>query len=139
MRHHIATATIAAALFAGAVAHAQPAAGYTGPSVGARPAATAQHGSYSGPSSVPLMTVKQLLETGQDDQHARLQGRIVSHDGGDKYTFADDSGRITVEIDDDRFPAGQSIGAEQRVELFGEFDKGLRKREFEVDRITVMN
>ena len=141
MRHHIATAAIAAALtttlLAGAVAHAQPAAGYTGPSVGARPAATAQHGSYSGPSSVPLMTVKQLLEAGQDDQHARLQGRIVSHDGGDKYTFADDSGRITVEIDDDRFPAGQSIGAEQRVELFGEFDKGLRKREFEVDRITV--
>ena len=139
MHHHIANAAIAAALLAGAAAHAQPAAGYTGPSVGARPAATAQHGSYSGPSSVPLMTVKQLLETGQDDQHARLQGRIVSHDGGDKYTFADDNGRITVEIDDDRFPAGQSIGAEQRVELFGEFDKGLRKREFEVDRITVVN
>lgn len=138
MHHHIANAAIAAALLAGAAAHAQPAAGYTGPSVGARPAATAQHGSYSGPSSVPLMTVKQLLETGQDDQHARLLGRIVSHDGGDKYTFADDSGRITVEIDDDRFPAGQSIGAEQRVELFGEFDKGFRKTEFEVDRMTLL-
>ncbi|WP_326535561.1 YgiW/YdeI family stress tolerance OB fold protein [Pseudorhodoferax sp.] len=139
MRHHILTAAIAAALLAGTVAQAQPAAGYTGPSVGARPAATEKHGSYSGPSSVPLMGVKQLLETGQDDQHARLQGRIVSHDGGDKYTFADDSGRITVEIDDDRFPPGQTISAEQRVELFGEFDKGLRKREFEVDRITLAN
>lgn len=133
-----AIAALTALLLATGATQAQPAAGYTGPSVGARPAATAQHGSYSGPSAVPLMTVKQLLDTGHDDQHARLQGRIVSHDGGDKYSFADDSGRITVEIDDDRFPPGQTIGAEQRVELHGEFDKGLRKREFEVDRITVL-
>lgn len=138
MRQSLTAAALATMLFAVGAAQAQPAAGYTGPSVGARPAASAQHGSYSGPSAVPLMRVKQLLETGQDDQHARLQGRIVSHDGGDKYTFADDTGRITVEIDDDRFPPGQSIGAEQRVELLGEFDKGLRKREFEVDRITLV-
>lgn len=138
MRHPIATAALTAALLATSAAQAQPAAGYTGPSAGARPAQASQHGSYSGPSSVPLMTVKQLLDTGKDDQHARLQGRIVSHDGGDDYTFADDSGRITVEIDDDRFPPGQAISAEQRVELFGEFDKGLRKQEFEVDRITLL-
>jgi uncharacterized protein (TIGR00156 family) len=139
MRHPIITAAIATALFAGSIAQAQPAAGYTGPSTTAQPAQAGKHGSYGGPSSVQLLTVKQLLETGKDEQHARLQGRIVSHDGGDKYTFADDSGRITVEIDDDRFPPGQTINAEQRVELVGEFDKGLRKREFEVDRITVLN
>lgn len=141
MRHPIATAALSAltaALLATSAAQAQPAAGYTGPSAGARPAQASQQGSYSGPSSVPLMTVKQLLDTGKDDQHARLQGRIVSHDGGDNYTFADDSGRIKVEIDDDRFPPGQAISAEQRVELFGEFDKGLRKQEFEVDRITLL-
>lgn len=139
MRHPIITAAIAAALLAGGIAQAQPAAGYTGPGVGTQPAQAGKHGSYGGPSAVPLLTVKQLLETGKDEQHARLQGRIVSHDGGDKYTFADDSGRITVEIDDDRFPPGQTIGADQRVELAGEFDKGLRKREFEVDRITLVN
>lgn len=138
MRHFLPTAALAATLAAAGLAQAQPAAGYTGPSTGARPAAAAQPGGYSGPSAVPLMTVQQLLAEGKDDQHARLQGRIVSHDGGDKYTFADDSGRITVEIDDDRFPPGQGIGAEQRVELYGEFDKGLRKQEFEVDRITVL-
>jgi uncharacterized protein (TIGR00156 family) len=127
-----------AAAVGSAQLYAQPAAGYTGPS--AAPAATApgQAGGYSGPSSVPLMTVKQLLDTGKDDQQARLQGRIVSHDGDDKYTFADDSGRIRVEIDAKRFPAGQTISAEQRVELHGEFDKGLRKTEFEVERMVVM-
>lgn len=132
---HLALPLGLAAALATSIALAQPAPGYTGPS--AAPA-QAQASGYTGPSSVQLMTVQQLLDTGKDNQHARLQGRIVSHDGDDKYTFADDSGRITVEIDDKRFPPGQTIGAEQRVELFGEFDKGLRKREFEVDRLTVL-
>lgn len=128
-----------AATLATAHLQAQPAAGYTGPSA-TTPAAgqQAQAGGYSGPSSVPLMTVKQLLDTGKDEQQARLQGRIVSHDGDDHYTFADDSGRIRVEIGARRFPAGQSVSAEQRVELMGEFDKGLRKKEFEVDRMMVL-
>ena len=135
MRIIVSTLTLACLLAFGAtVATAQPAA-YTGPS---NAPATAAQGGYTGPSNVPLMTVKQLLDTGRDDQHARLQGQIVSHDGGEHYTFADATGRIRVEIDDKDFPAGQVVSAEQRVELLGEFDKGLRKTEFEVDRLTVL-
>jgi len=139
MRHTTSALAIAGLLALGAAtATAQPAAGYTGPSSTAKPAATQGVGSYSGPSSVPLLTVKQLLDTGKDDQHARLQGRIVSHDGGDRYTFEDATGRITVEIDDEDFPPGQTVSAQQRVELLGEFDKGLRKTEFEVDRVSLL-
>ncbi len=47
-------------------------------------AASAQ---YAGPSTVPTMSVKQLLDTGKDDQHATLRGFIVSHDGGEHYTL----------------------------------------------------
>ena len=137
MRDTTSAFAISALLALAAVtATAQPA-GYTGPSN--TPKAAAAQGSYAGPSNVPLLTVKQLLDTGKDDQHARLQGRIVSHDGGDRYTFEDATGRITVEIDDEDFPAGQAVSAQQRVELLGEFDKGLRKTEFEVDRITLVN
>lgn len=135
MRVTASTLTLATLLALGATAASAQPAGYTGPSNAARPAA---QGSYSGPSSIPLMTVKQLLDTGRDDQHARLQGRIVSHDGGDRYSFDDGTGRITVEIDDEDFPPGQTISATQRVELVGEFDKGLRKTEFEVDRIALL-
>lgn len=143
MRKFIVIASLSALAATAVVVQAQPGASEGSPAHQATPvtqpvpAAQAARG-YSGPSSVQLLTVKQLLDTGKDDQHARLQGRIVSHDGGDKYTFADDTGRITAEIDDDKFPAGQPIGAEQRVELYGEFDKGLRKTEFEVDRLTVL-
>ena len=133
--------TTAFVLALGLLGAAAPAlAQYTGPT----PAATAaQAGTpaaapYTGPSSVPVMTVKQLLETGKDDQHARLQGRIVSHDGGKNYTFADDSGRMTVEISAKHFPPGQPVSAEQRVELVGEVDKDLRKMEFEVDQVRLI-
>ncbi|RYF40532.1 MAG: NirD/YgiW/YdeI family stress tolerance protein, partial [Comamonadaceae bacterium] len=67
---------------------------YTGPSSTAASTTATSAAPYSGPSSVTLMTVKQVLDSGKDDQHARLQGRIVSHDGGKNYTFADDSGRM---------------------------------------------
>ncbi len=135
MRHTVSTLAAAAALALGAatMASAQPS-GYSGPSN----ASGASGGTYSGPSSVQLMTVRDLLENGRDDQVARLQGRIVSHDGDDDYTFEDATGRIRVEIDDDDFPAGQVVNAETRVELLGEFDKGLRSSEFEVDRMTVL-
>jgi uncharacterized protein (TIGR00156 family) len=110
---------------------------YTGPTTGAQAAAAAAPG-YTGPSSVPTMTVKQLLDTATDDQHVRLQGRIVSHDGGKNYTFADDTGRMPVEISAKRFPPGQPVTAEQRVELVGEVDKDLRKMEFEVEQVRLI-
>ena len=104
-------------LAASAFAIGQPA-GYTGPS--ARPAAAS---GYTGPSSVPLLTVKDLLDKGKDEQHARLQGKLLSHKGGDDYEFADQSGKITVEIDAEHFPAGIKIDQNTLVELSGEFDK----------------
>ncbi len=130
--------TSAFVLALGLLGAAAPAlAQYTGPAAGAPGGATAA-APYTGPSSVPLMTVKQLLETAKDDQHARLQGRLVSHDGGKNYTFADDSGRMPVEISAKHFPPGQPVSAEQRVELTGEVDKDMRKMEFEVDQVRLI-
>ena len=95
---------------------------------------------YAGPSTVPTMTVKQLLDTGKDDQHATLRGFIVSHDGGEHYTFADDSGRMKVEIDAKHFPAGVKIDDKVRVEITGEFDKDLvgNKAELDVKRLSLV-
>ncbi|GAB2476361.1 hypothetical protein GCM10027082_29510 [Comamonas humi] len=124
--------TLAAALAAGS-ALAQ---GYTGPS--SEKSATATSQGYAGPSSIRAMSVKELLDTGKDDQHAILRGRIVSHDGGEHYTFDDGTGRIRVEIKRKHFPANQSIDDKTTVELTGEFDKGFTKVEFEVDQLRVL-
>ncbi len=123
-------ATAAALAVGGALAQ-----GYTGPSAaGGAPAA--QRG-YAGPSSIPAMTVKELLDKGKDDQRAVLRGRIVSHDGGENYTFDDGTGRIRVEIEPKHFPTGRTIDDKTVVELTGELDKGFRDVEFEVDQIKV--
>lgn len=124
----------------GVMAGATPAfAQYTGPTGGPTPTASAaQPSGYTGPTSLPITTVKQLLASARDDQHARLQGRIVSHDGGKIYTFADDTGRMPVEISEKRFPPGQPVSADQRVELVGEVDKGFRKIEFEVSDMRLV-
>ena len=97
-----------------------------------------QAGRYTGPSAVVLTTVKQLLASGKDDQYARLQGKIVSHEAGENYTFSDDSGSMPVEISSKRFPPGQSISAEQRVELSGKLDKEWRTTEFDVKNIRLL-
>lgn len=131
VRTVLVSATLAGALLAGG-AHAQ---GYTGPSSAAP--ATAQQG-YAGPSSVPVMSVKQVLEQGRDDQNAILRGRIVSHDGDDHYTFDDGTGRVRVEIGDEDFPAGVKIDDKTQVELHGEIDKDRKGVEFDVDEIRVL-
>ncbi|BDT57676.1 exported protein [Massilia varians] len=101
--------------------------------------AVGQPAGYTGPSSVPLMSAKALLDKGKDDQHARLQGKLLSHKGGDDYEFADASGKITVEIEPELFPAGVSIDHNTVVELSGEFDKEtFGESSFEVKQIKVV-
>lgn len=123
---------ITTVLAASAFAIAQPT-GYAGPSAKPSPSG------YAGPSSVQLMKAKDLLDKGKDDQQARLQGRLLSHKGGDDYEFADQSGKITVEIEAEHFPAGIQVDQNTVVELTGEFDKEtFGESSFEVKQMKVV-
>ncbi|TMS58929.1 NirD/YgiW/YdeI family stress tolerance protein [Imbroritus primus] len=124
-------ATLLAGAFCAGAALAQ---NDTGPST----AGTTAAARYTGPTTVQPTTVKALLANGKDDQNAILRGRIVSHDGGEHYTFDDGTGRIRVEIDAKRFPAGRSIDDKMTVELVGELDKGIRSVEFDVDEVRIL-
>ena len=112
-----------------AVAVAQTAATTAGttatPAVVAGPATKAAPSGYAGPSGAPLMTAKDLLAKGKDDQYVRLKGKLTSHKGDEHYEFTDASGKISVEIDADRFPAGVTVDHNTLVELTGEFDKEM--------------
>lgn len=89
------------------------------------PATKAAPSGYAGPSGEPLMTAKDLLANGKDDQYVRLKGKLTSHKGDENYEFTDASGKIMVEIDADRFPAGVTVDHNTLVELTGEFDKEM--------------
>lgn len=89
-------------------------------------------GGYTGPG-VSISTVAQAREAG-DDVHVRLRGTIRQHVGEDQYVFADETGTIHVDIDDDLWQ-GQHIGANDTVELEGEIDKDWMSVEVDVDRV----
>ncbi len=101
---------------------------------------------FTGPSDVgetgntkyPASTVAAIKAEGKDDMKVTLEGRIVRKVGDEKYIFADDTGEIGVEIDDEDFPA-RPVSETTRVRLEGEVDTHrVKETDFDVDRMTVV-
>jgi len=117
--------SIAALFCASAFAVAQTASAPAAPTAPATATAPAAKSGYTGPSSAPMMSVKDLLAKGKDDQMVRLKGKLTSHKGDEDYEFTDASGKMVVEIDADRFPQGVTVDHNVTVELIGEFEKEM--------------
>ncbi len=98
--------------------------GYAGPGQG---------GGYTGPGP-EFVTVEQTKDM-RDDTPVALKGYIVKSLGGDNYLFKDSTGTITLDIDDKRW-AGQTVGAEDLVEIYGKIDKDWSDLEIEVKRLV---
>ncbi|CAI8885871.1 MULTISPECIES: YgiW/YdeI family stress tolerance OB fold protein [unclassified Pseudomonas] len=93
---------------------------------------------YTGPGAEPITTVAAANEAA-DDTPVVLQGFVVKKlNNDDKYEFKDSSGTVTVEIDDEDLPA-VAFNDKTRVKLTGEVEKGLLKREIDVDRVEILN
>lgn len=91
-------------------------------------------GGYTGPSAVTAMTVAEALKL-RDDTPVILTGKIEKSLGDEKYMFADTTGSVVVEIDDDDW-RGQNVSATDVVEIRGEVDKGFMNIEIDVDVIN---
>lgn len=104
---------------------AAPATAASAAAATAAAASAAAKSGYTGPSSAPMMSVKDLLAKGKDDQMVRLKGKLTGHKGDEDYEFTDASGKMVVEIDADRFPQGVTVDHNTTVELIGEFEKEL--------------
>ncbi|WP_337183798.1 NirD/YgiW/YdeI family stress tolerance protein [Shinella sp.] len=101
---------------------------------------------FTGPSDVkegaeakyPVMTVDAIKADAKDDMKATIEGRIIRKLADEEYLFADDTGEIRVEIDDDDFPA-QPVSETTRVRLQGEVDTHrVKETDFDVDRVTIV-
>lgn len=90
-------------------------------------------GGFTGPG--PALTTVQQAREMRDDSHVALRGNIVQHLGKDKYLFRDGTGTVTVEIDHDKW-AGQDVGPDDTVEIYGEVDKDWNSVEIDVDRLV---
>lgn len=94
-------------------------------------------GGFQGPEgNRNLVTVKQALEL-KDDVRVDLTGYILESLGDEKYTFKDETGSMTIEIDHDDWN-GVTATPETKVVIHGEVDKDmLEDATIDVDTITL--
>ena len=81
-------------------------------------------------------TVKQAL-TLKDDTKVQLRGHVVKAIGDEKYQFRDQTGTITVDIDDDLWN-GKAISATKLITISGEVDvdyQPTKRVEIDVDAV----
>ena len=89
-------------------------------------------GGFGGPSA-SITTVAQALNL-HDDAPVIMRGRIVSFLGNEKYTFTDNTGSMTVEIER-RAWGTLTVGPNDTVEISGEIDREWDSVEVDVNRI----
>ena len=107
--------------------HAQQGGGFTGQGPG-------QGGSGSGLTGSRQVSTVQQATGLRDDSPVILQGRILRSLGDEKYLFADSTGNIVVEIDDDLW-RGLTVGENDRIEISGEVDRERNRVEVDVESI----
>lgn len=92
----------------------------------------------TGPRST-AHTVAEVLADARDDRPVELTGHLLRQTGDELYLFKDDTGEITVEIDDEDFPANRPVDASVLVKLRGEIDaRAMREPRVEVERLEVV-
>ena len=84
-------------------------------------------------------SVKQALGL-KDDTKVQLKGYVVKAVGDEKYQFRDNTGTITVDIDDELWQ-GKPINAKTPLTLIGEVDidyKPAKRVEIDVDAVQFL-
>lgn len=90
-------------------------------------------GGYVGPvETTAALDAKEM----RDDAPVILKGRIESYLGDGKYIFSDASGSLILEIDDDFDWAGQTVGPEDVVIVYGEIERDFKEFKVEANKIT---
>lgn len=86
-----------------------------------------------------MITVKQLLETGKDNQDVTLRGRITKRLRLTHYLFSDGTGTVQIDLGTHRIPT-EVITDKTQVEIMGEYDKEYYgPAEIEVKKIKMIN
>ena len=107
--------------------------GFSGNALAQQNFGAANAGGYTGPSAAS-MTVAEAKKLG-DDTPVVLIGKLEKSLGGEKYLFTDNTGSVTVEIDNDDW-RGLTVNDKDTVEIRGEDDKDFMNIEIDVEAIA---
>ena len=88
-------------------------------------------------SSLELSTVVEDSEM-EDDTKVMLEGFILSQSGDEEYIFGDDTGEISVEIDDDSW-RGQNPNEKIKVRIMGELEKDGTSEVIDVEILEIID
>lgn len=97
--------------------------------------AFANNGGFQGANQTfKITSVAQALKA-NDDARVALTGKITKQLKHDEFLFADKSGEIKIEVEDEAWQ-GQTVTEKDTITIFGKVDKeDWGKREIEVHRI----
>lgn len=93
-------------------------------------------GGYIGETEAKLTTVLEAKKMG-DNAYVRLQGKLTSKTGDEKYLFRDATGTIEVEIDDEDW-GGVQAGPKDTVIIEGEIDREWNSTTVDVNRVILV-
>lgn len=95
---------------------------------------------FEGPGAESqLTTVRAVANEANDDQSVQLQGTLLEQVGDEKYIFADDTGEIRVEIDDELF-RNRRVTPEMTITIYGEVEKDfMRSPEIDVEEFAIVS
>ncbi len=94
-------------------------------------------GAPTGFNTPDVSTVEGVSRNAKDDQMVTLRGALVNYLGHERYVFADNTGSIEVELDDDY--DWSYVSKDMPIELTGEVDKDLFSTSIDVKRIVPIN
>ena len=109
--------------------------GFNGPSATATQTQTQQGGFVDNDAN---LTTAQKVKDMKDDNWVKLRGTITERLSDDRYTFRDESGTVTVEIDNKHWN-GQTITPQDKVELQGKVDKEWNDLDIAVKQVIKRN
>ncbi len=93
---------------------------------------TQMRGGFQGPGLTPVSVAEALKMS--DDTPVALVGSIEKSLGHEKYLFKDQTGSITIEIDDKDW-RGLQVTPQDTIEVIGEIDKDWTSIEVDVDQV----
>ncbi|MEZ2578467.1 YgiW/YdeI family stress tolerance OB fold protein [Buttiauxella ferragutiae] len=92
-------------------------------------------GGFKGPA--PGTSSIAQIKTLRDNTWVVLEGSIIKQIGHEIYEFRDNSGSISVDIDDNLW-LGQSVSPKDKIRIEGEIDKDWNSVEIDVKSIHVI-
>lgn len=86
--------------------------------------------------SPELSTVIEVSQM-EDGSKVMLEGFIGEQVGDDKYLFKDDTGTMTIEVENDTW-RGQNVNEDIKVKIVGEYEKDAGSEEIQVEWLEIV-